>query len=1635
MKKMYKHSFTVLFLFCCSLSLTAQNAFFSPVAENAISISNNSKRVIIPSKYQASTTNITQLRNFLWSLPSGKNVSNRNETPVLELPMPDGSIARFHVWESSIMEPGLAAKFPEMKTFAGQGITDPYATIRFDYSPYFGFSAQILSAATGRINIDPYARGDVNHYMSYYTRNSPRVNSFVCDVRDEPNPAQSIISAGPCRGTQLYKYRLALACTGEYAVAVAGPVPTVPAVAAAMLIAVNRVNGVYETETSITMELVMNNNNLIYLDGNTDPYTNNNGGAMLSQNIATCNSVIGSANYDIGHVFSTGGGGVAFLGCICTSNKAGGVTGLPNPVGDPFYIDYVAHEMGHQYGGSHTFNSVTGSCSGNRSAGQAYEVGSATTIQGYAGICGSDNIQPNSDPFFHTISFDQIGNYAAGTGGTCANITSNGNSLPVITAMNNNGANIPISTPFTLSATATDANPGDVLSYCWEQWDLGPAGTWNSGATSTTQPLFKSRIPKTTGERTIPDINVILAGYPVSPPATMGGLKGETLPTVARPMKFRLTVRDNRAGGGGVVTGGDGCQAGYTSIFQINTIATPGPFAVTVPNGGEIWAGGSTQTVTWNVVNSDLAPINCANVKISLSTDGGFTYPTVIMASTPNDGSESITVPTVATTTARIKVEAVGNIFFDISNANFEITASCVPPGITTQPNNATTCVGNNVTYTIVASGSTPLSYQWQVSTTGCGGSFTNVSNGGVYSGATTASLAITGATAGMNGYAYRCVVTGCSAPNATSNCATLTVNAATVITAHPSNVTVCEPTAVAFSVGATGTSLTYQWQVSTNGGGSWNNLTNVAPYSNVTTATMNINPTSAGLNGYQYRCVVSSACSPLNSNVATLTVNAAPGITAHPVNASVCAGNSASFSITASGGGLVYQWQESTNGGGTWNNLVNGAPYSGVGTATLTINPTVIGMNNYQYRCVVTGSCPGTATSNAGVLTVGTALVITQHPNSQTICATSNVSFTVAATGTVNSYQWQESTNGGGSWNNISNGGVYSGATTATLTLTNVPASFNNNQYRCVLTGACPPINSNAAILTVNALPTVTSQPAASTICAGSNTSFAITATGTGISYQWQLSTTGCGGAFNNIANGGVYGGATTNTLSITGAPNTMDGYAYRCVVTGTCAPAANSNCVVLTVNTAVTITNHPAASVVCAGSNTSFSVTATGTTPAYQWQESTNGGGSWNNVTNGGVYGGATTNTLNLTGVTAGMNNNQYRCVVTGAAPCGVVNSNGALLTVNTAPFISTQPVPGSTVCGGQNTSFTVVATGTSITYQWQLSTDGGTIYNNITNGGVYSGATTATLSITGATPAMSTYKYRCVISGTCSPAATTAAATLTVFTPINITSAPVAATQCATGNTSFSVAASGTGPTYQWQESTNGGTTWNSITNGGIYSGATTTTLTLTGITSGMNNYRYRCVVIGTAPCGAVNSADALLTVNPKPVVTLSAAPLTTLLPGKITTITANVTPSTGYTLAWTYNGSPLAVSGNSYTLNVEKVGTYSVVATLGPCVSDPASITIDAGVSKDLFIFPTPNNGNFTVSYINEGAASNDRYLRVVGMLGQIVYSEKFTVTGLYTLKNVNLRNAATGDYVVQVMDMNQKVLAVGKVQVR
>ena len=458
----------------------------------------------------------------------------------------------------------------------------------------------------------------------------------------------------------------------------------------------------------------------------------------------------------------------------------------------------------------------------------------------------------------------------------------------------------------------------------------------------------------------------------------------------------------------------------------------------------------------------------------------------------------------------------------------------------------------------------------------------------------------------------------------------------------------------------------------------------------------------------------------------------------------------------------------------------------------------------------------------------------------------------------------------------------------------------------------------------------------------------------------------------------------------------------------------------------TPASISKQPSSATICAGSNISFTVAATGTTPlAYQWQVSTDGAINWNNIINGGVYSNATTSVLTITGATVAMNAYQYRIKVTGNCNPLIATSSTATLTVNPLTVVTGQPA-NSAVCTNGIASFSVVATGSSLTYQWQENIIG--IWTNITNGGIYSGATTNTLTLTGVTAAMNSYQYRSVIGSSCSPV-TSNAAILTVNPASVISSQPVASSICAGSTTSFSVTAIGTTLSYQWQENANG--TWVNINNGGIYSNATTAILTLTGVTTIMNNNQYRVIVSGAVPCGPIVSNSAILTVTPQPVITLTASPGNKLFPGRTTTITAN---TTGFT-TWTRNGNVTTANGNSIIVGTDSLGLYTAVATIGSCTSLPASITISDSASNNLFIYSNPNNGRFTVAYNNPGGNFTTQILSVYNSAGALVYTKSYAVLQPYQLLDVDMRKNAAGVYYVVLSDASGKRVKVGKVVIR
>ncbi|MEZ4771675.1 MAG: M12 family metallo-peptidase [Bacteroidia bacterium] len=609
------------------------------------------ERKVIPDRYKTFRLNTSEWQQKLSLAPMEFTTAAASPVEV-KIPMPDGTFERFRIVESPIMAPELAAKFPEIKTYAGKGVDDPSAYIRLDKTQK-GVHAIVLGK-NGSAFIDPYNSLTTTDYISYWKRDiDDGSKDGICGVEDEDFHLALPDNLTEGIEGELLTYRLALAADSGYTAYHGG---TVAGAMAAMTTVLNQVNAIYENEVSIRLVLIPNNNLLIYTGA--DPYTNGALPTMLNQNQNAVDAAIGNSNYDIGHVLSLANpqsgvfvAGIAQLGSVCGNGKARGASSLPTPAGGAF-AGIIAHEMGHQFGANHTFNTNAASCIQQRSASTAYEPGSGSTIMGYPSACAPHNIQNNRDLVFHNSAYSEIVNYSrVGPGSNCPQTISVNNQAPVV-SVPAGGFFIPIATPFQLTGSATDPD-GDVMTYSWEEFDLGPAGDPNTP--SGNAPLFRSFLPSASPTRIFPAINVIVAN---------ASAYGEKLPTYSRDMTFRMTVRDNHAGGGGV-------EYGQVAFKSTNTA---GPFLVTQPNtSAPVWIAGTWEDVTWDVAGTNLAPVNCVKVNILMSTDGGFTYPITLAEDLLNTGFATVRVPENPGFKTRIKVEAADNIFFDISNQDFEV--------------------------------------------------------------------------------------------------------------------------------------------------------------------------------------------------------------------------------------------------------------------------------------------------------------------------------------------------------------------------------------------------------------------------------------------------------------------------------------------------------------------------------------------------------------------------------------------------------------------------------------------------------------------------------------------------------------------------------------------------------------------------------------------------------------------------------------------------------------------------------------------------------------------------------------------------------------------------------------------------
>ncbi|MCS3871344.1 hypothetical protein J3D55_004260 [Chryseobacterium ginsenosidimutans] len=641
---------TKTFIFSCLLIAAqsfGQQNYWSKLKDTKVDRENLQPRWTTPNTFSLYQLDLEKIKADLKNAPQR---FSKDESLIIKFPDSDGKIRDYIVQEASVMEPELQAKFPEIRSYTGWQKNHPENTIRFSVTPKTGISVMYFDNWDISY-LDSYAK-DNSSFIVYKRKDLPKNDRlFECHIENDLDNLKnngSTNKAPLVSDGQFRSYRLALSATGEYTAFQGG---TVALAMAAMATTMTRVNGVYEKTISTTMVMVANNNLLVYTNSSTDPYTNGNPSSMITENQTNTTSVIGTLNYDIGHVFGTNSGGLAGLGVVCVSgNKARGVTGSGAPVGDPFDIDYVAHEMGHQFGANHTFRAATSSCSGNFNNSTAYEPGSGTTIMAYAGICGAaNNVQSNSDAYFHAASVLEM--YAVLQRGTdCALKSSNNNGVP--TADAGVDYTIPKSTAFVLTGTGTDPN-GDALTYLWEQYD-NTNNTQPPVSTATAGPVYRSLTPVSSPSRYFPVLSSVVANNLVP--------KWEVTPSVARTLNFSLVVNDNRATGN---------QAARDAM--IVTVTNDGPFAVTSQTTNTAMNGGSAIPVTWNVAGTNTGTINTQNVTILLSKDGGLTFPTVLAASVPNNGSANVTLPNENVASARIMVKAVGNIYYALNSSSFSI--------------------------------------------------------------------------------------------------------------------------------------------------------------------------------------------------------------------------------------------------------------------------------------------------------------------------------------------------------------------------------------------------------------------------------------------------------------------------------------------------------------------------------------------------------------------------------------------------------------------------------------------------------------------------------------------------------------------------------------------------------------------------------------------------------------------------------------------------------------------------------------------------------------------------------------------------------------------------------------------------
>ncbi len=869
-------------------------------------------RASMPGEYFLAKLDLPLLKVKLVNAPVIHSGSGQPIT--LEFPNAQGGFEKFAVYESSIMDPILEAKFPMIKTYAAQGIDDPTATMRFSVTQ-FGLHSMVLSGQKSTCYIDPYTTDLVNYIVYDRAALGADPQPFTCLTDDNVSlPSLQKSTAGPIsvqniNDQKLRTYRLAQSCTGEYGAIFMGTGTVAQQkanVQAQMAITMNRVNGVYERDLAIHMNFIANNDLLIYMNASTDPWTNE----WNTKTAQTIDAAIGVSNYDIGHNFNTtGGGNAGCLSCVCLStsqtntHKGRGYTGRANPTGDAFDIDYVAHEMGHQFGGYHVMNT----CSRSGSGTTEVEPASGSSIMGYAGICPT-NVQSNSHDDFNYVNIRDISANIKTGNSTCAAITNLTNNPPTANA----GPDyvIPKSTPFILEGTGSDPDGNGTLTYNWSQNDPAQSpGTGSPQSTYAVGPMYRAISPLTSPNRYMPALATVIANNVSS--------TWEMTPSVARDLNFSFIVRDNAVGGGQTAS----------DLMKVTVNGTAGPFSVTSQATATTWTVGTTQTITWNVAGTTASPVSTPSVNIFLSTDGGNTYPVTVASNRPNNGSATITVPNNITTTGRIMVRGAGNIFYDLNNGVITIKAAAAASPVSSFSIASTPlCTGSTIALTD-QSLNAPTTWTWSATS----------STGVTFSNANAQNPTVSFANAGT----YTISLIAKNTTGSSTSTQTLTINATPNVAVN--SATICSGNAA--SLTATG-------------------ATNYAWSNSATTAAVSVSPastTSYTVTGTSNGCT--------NSKVATVTVKATPVLNVN--NASVCNGSPA---VISASGATTYLWNTSattssisvspsSNTNYTVTGTTNGCSSTKVVTVTINSTPTVA----VTHATVCAGSPAVLSASGAG--------------------------------------------------------------------------------------------------------------------------------------------------------------------------------------------------------------------------------------------------------------------------------------------------------------------------------------------------------------------------------------------------------------------------------------------------------------------------------------------------------------------------------------------------------------------------------------------------------------------------------------------------------------------------------------------